>query len=108
MAGDPSAHVLPMSAAVARRVERMRVIRRTPPSRVGYGASAGRRRLLHTHVDEAAEPVDQTSIAVPNLDFLVHLNVDTSREAATLIRGQRGEASRPQTLVDTVARARGR
>ena len=68
----------------------MRVIRRTPPSRVGYGASVGRRRLLHTHVEETAESIEQASLAAPNLDFLVHLNVDTSREATNVIRWQRG------------------
>jgi len=86
----------------------MRVIRRTPPSRIGYGASVGRRRLLHTYVEETAESVEQSHLAAPDLDFLVHLNVDTSREAANLIRWQRGDASGPQTLIATVARARGR
>lgn len=86
----------------------MRVIRRTPPSRVGYGASVGRRRLLHTYVEETAESVEQPLLAAPNLDFLVHLNVDTSREAANLIRWQCSDASGPQTLIATVSRARGR
>jgi hypothetical protein len=94
-----------MSAAVARRVERMRVIRRTPPSRVGYGASVGRRRLLHTYVEETVDPEEQTVLANPDLDFLVHLNVDASRHAANLIRWQRAES---QTLVATLSKARGR
>jgi len=83
----------------------MRVIRRTPPSRVGYGASIGRRRLLHTYVEESVEPAEETSPADPDLDFLIHLNVDASREAANLIRWQRGES---QTLIATVSKARGR
>lgn len=83
----------------------MRVIRRTPPSRVGYGASVGRRRLLHTYVEETIEPGEQTPLTDPHLDFLVHLNVDASRQAANLIRWQRGES---QTLIATVSKARGR
>ena len=43
----------------------MRVIRRTPPSRVGYGASVGRRRLFHTHGEETAETVEQRPSLIP-------------------------------------------
>jgi hypothetical protein len=86
----------------------MRVIRRTLPSRVGYGASVGRRRLLHTYVEDPIESIESPVVAHPDLDCLVHLNVDASREAANLIRWQRGEASGTQTLIATVAKARGR
>jgi hypothetical protein len=86
----------------------MRVIRRTPPSRVGYGASVGRRRLLHTHGEETAATVEQASFADPNLNGWIYLKVDAPREAATMIRWQRGEAGSSQTLIATVSKARGR
>ena len=86
----------------------MRVIRRPVPSRVGYGASVGRRRLLHTHVEETTETVEQATLTDPDLDYLIHLNVDAPREAANLIRWQRGEASSSHTLIATVSKARGR
>ena len=86
----------------------MRVIRRPLPSRVGYGASVGRRRLLHTHGEETAETVEQPSRLIPISISWIHLNVDASREAANLIRWQRGEASGSQTLIATVSKARGR
>jgi hypothetical protein len=85
----------------------MRVIRRTAPSRVGYGASVGRRRLLHTYVEETAETVEQTTLTDPDFDTMIHLKVDAPREAANLIRWQRGEARSSQTLIATVSRARG-
>lgn len=86
----------------------MRVIRRPLPSRVGYGASVGRRRLLHAHGEETAESSEQPSRSDPDLDFLVHLNVDASREAANLIRWQQKNASGSQTLIATLSKARGR
>jgi hypothetical protein len=70
----------------------MRVTRRTRPSQIGFGASIGRRRLLHTHADRspAAESRDLGSMA--GLTMVVRLDFHDATESP----GEPGRAPQVQ------------
>ena len=88
----------------------MRVTRRTRPSHVGYGASIGRRRLLHTQADHsppATEFHDQGSMA--GLTMVVRLNFhDASETPGEPGHALHGDRRQTQELAAATSSERGR
>ena len=85
----------------------MRVTRRTRPSRVGFGASISRRRLLHTSgsTDETAPEESR----FPTLAVLIRFDTpDTIAARGDLLGRDRLERNDAQTAVAAASSARGR